>query len=178
MEDHGLAGTRVYNAWKSMHARCYNPECPVYSHYGGRGIQVCRRWNSIFNFLEDMGHPPVGMSIDRRDNDGDYTPENCRWATQEQQNENTSRNRYIAWGGRELTIKGWAKELDLNPKSLSERLRRGWSIERALTTPTARGYQEGRSIHNAATKANWQANGARYRANASARRGEAVAVPE
>ena len=178
MEDHGLAGTRIYSCWKQMHQRCYNPENQSFPYYGGRGIGVCHRWNSVFNFLEDMGHPPKGMSIDRKDNDADYSPENCHWVNQEAQNSNTRRNRYVVWDGREQTIKAWAKELDLNPRAISERLRRGWTIERALTTPTPRSYQEGRDIHKASAKACWDANGARYRANALARRGQAVAVPE
>ena len=153
-----------------MHARCYNPEADGYEHYGGKGIQVCRRWCSIFNFLEDMGHPPAGMSIDRVDSNGDYTPENCHWSTQEQQNENTSRNRFVAYDGREQTIKAWAREFDLNPKCLSERLRRGWDVERAMTTPTSRSYEEGRSIHNATTKSYWKENGARYKVNAKRKR--------
>ena len=169
MDDHGLAGTRIYYTWKKMHARCYNPEDPNFYRYGARGIQVCRRWNSVFNFLEDMGHPPQGMSIDRIDNDGDYTPENCHWATQEQQNENTSRNRYVTFDGREQTIKAWAKEFDLNPRCLSERLRRGWDVERAMTTPTARNYAEGRTLHNDKTKAQWAKKGAQYRANAASK---------
>ena len=172
MVDHGLAGTRIYSTWQQMHARCYNPEHVSYSSYGGRGIQVCRRWNSVFNFLEDMGHPPQGMTLDRINNDGDYSPENCHWATQEEQNSNTRRNRYVKWQGREQTVKAWAMELDLNPRAIHDRLRRGWTVERALTTPTPRNYADGRNSTLKANRKLWEANGARYRANASARRRE------
>ena len=167
---HGLGGTRLYHIWANMHSRCYNPTSASFIHYGGRGIQVCNRWNNVVNFLEDMGHPPQGMSIDRINNDGNYTPENCRWATQEEQNSNTSRNRYVTWRGREQTIKAWAMELDLNPKSISERLNRGWTVERALTTPTPRKYEEGRRLHIESNRLQWVKNGRRYRANSRARR--------
>lgn len=159
---HGLSGLPIYRCWLAMHQRCNNPANPYYGRYGGRGIQVCQRWNSIHAVLEDMGHPPAGMSLGRIDNDGHYEPGNCRWETQEQQNENTCRNRFIEWQGRTQTVKAWAQELDLNPRQISERLRRGWTVERALTTPTPRGFEQGRRLHNEATKAWWAKNGKRY----------------
>ena len=168
--NHRLGGTRLYQVWAGMHSRCYSPTSPSFDYYGGRGIQVCKRWNNVLNFLEDMGHPPQGMSIDRINNDGNYTPENCRWATQEEQNSNTSRNCYVTWRGREQTIKAWAMELDLNPRSISERLKRGWTVERALTTPTPRKYEESRRLHVEENRLQWAKNGRRYRANSRARR--------
>jgi hypothetical protein len=153
-----------------MHQRCNNPEHPNYSHYGGRGITVCERWNHPIAFLADMGHPPEGMSIDRIDNDGNYEPGNCRWATQEQQNENTRRARYVTWQGRTQTVKAWAKELDMSPRRIHDRLRRGWSVERTLTTPCPRGYELGRADTLARCKEAWAANGARYKRNTQARR--------
>jgi hypothetical protein len=163
LDYHGLSGLPVYQAWQSMQQRCNNPADPSYSDYGARGIQVCERWNSVHAFLEDLGHPPAGMSLGRINNDGNYEPTNCRWETQEQQNDNTRRNRHITWQGRTQTIKGWAAELDLEPKRISERIRRGWSVERALTTPTPLNYAEGRAQHNQRSRANWAVNGHRYR---------------
>jgi len=80
--------TRIYAVWRSMMQRCNSPNHPAYADYGGRGIRVCERWHSFVNFLVDMGEPPPGLSIDRINNDGDYEPGNCRWATRSEQMRN------------------------------------------------------------------------------------------
>lgn len=78
---HGFSGTAMYNAWKIMRKRCSDPAHENYKHYGGRGIKVCARWEEFANFLADMGERPEGMELDRKDNDRDYEPGNCRWVS-------------------------------------------------------------------------------------------------
>lgn len=124
-----------YSRWKAMKKRCENPRHPSYDNYGGRGIQVCERWQRYSNFLEDMGLPPFeGAELDRIDNDGNYEPGNCRWATITENARNKRGSRHVTWNGRTQTVFAWAEELNIRPRTLWMRLfSHGWSIERALT---------------------------------------------
>lgn len=132
---HGMTDTRAYNIWQAMRSRCRNQNTPAYSIYGARGITVCERWNNSFdNFIEDMGEPPDGYSIDRIDNDGDYTPENCRWANRIEQARNKSNNRRLTLNGETRLLIEWAEQLGIDQSSLRERLDK-WPLEAALTTP-------------------------------------------
>jgi len=91
---HGMAGKHpLYDTWLNIRRRCNSEENPAYKYYGGRGIKVCDRWNNFENFLSDMGERPSGTSIDRVNNDGNYSPENCRWATKEEQMNNVRKKK-------------------------------------------------------------------------------------
>lgn len=126
----------LYSIWSAMHQRCSNPRLKCYYNYGGRGITVCERWSEFKNFLADMGLPPLKHSIDRIDNDGNYAPENCRWAPIKQQANNTRANFRITYGGATKTLAEWSDCTGINSNTLHNRLRRGqWSVERAFTTP-------------------------------------------
>ena len=135
---HGMTNTRSYSAWHNMLQRCENPKHEKHSRYGGRGIKVCERWQSFPNFLEDMGEcPTITGSIDRIDNNGDYTPENCRWATYKQQNNNRSDNCNFTYNGKTQSIQAWSEEYGINHQTLYNRLMTlGFSVEEALSAPT------------------------------------------
>jgi hypothetical protein len=85
---HGKCGTPIYKTWQNMIARCQNPLHPIYDNYGGRGITVCERWKTFVNFFADMGERPDSKSLDRIDNEKGYFPDNCRWATKQEQDLN------------------------------------------------------------------------------------------
>lgn len=136
---HGLSKTPVYSSWLTMRKRCYNEQSPDYPTYGGRGISVCDRWMSFENFYADMGDRPKGMSLDRIDCDGDYSPENCRWATNTQQARNKRNTRMVTFNGVTKSLRDFCEELSLNCGTVMTRITQlGWSIDRALTVPTGR----------------------------------------
>lgn len=112
--------------WSHIKARCYNSNNPAYKNYGGRGIKVCDRWlNSFENFIADMGNRPTKKhSIDRIDNDKGYSPDNCRWATDIQQNRNTRKNRWIEYGDKRMILTDWAKYLNTSVKNVHKMLKR------------------------------------------------------
>jgi hypothetical protein len=124
----------------AMVQRCCNPKHKNFRHYGGRGITVCDRWRTNFEvFLEDMGpRPSAKHSIERKDNNGNYEPGNCVWATQREQSRNKRTNRLVEFGGQTLCVEEWAAKLGLTSKAIHHRLDRGWSIDKALTTPLQR----------------------------------------
>lgn len=130
---------RAYNVWHHMMSRCYKKQNVSFSNYGGRGITVCDRWHVFENFFADMGVPPLGMSLDRIDNDGNYHPENCRWITYKEQNNNKSNNRTLEYKGEEKTIAEWADVFGIKYETLRSRIEHGWNIEDALLTKVTTG---------------------------------------
>jgi hypothetical protein len=135
---HGMNETKEYRAWISMKARCYNTKGRLYKHWGGRGISVCPQWKEDFEqFHKDMGPKPTPKhSLDRIDVNGNYEPGNCRWATREEQDNNTTRSNKLIYNGETKTITEWAKAAGMSNMGLYNRIQSGWSIERALTKPS------------------------------------------
>jgi len=129
-----------YQTWVNMIARCTNEKHISYPHYGGRGIKVCDRWmNSFIAFYEDMGPRPTSKhSIDRIDYDGNYEPDNCRWATLKEQMRNRPGNHHVTANGQTLTVVEWAEKLGVNADALYIRLKKGWSHERVVNEPVGR----------------------------------------
>ncbi len=130
-------GSREYKAWAEMLSRCRNPDRECYKNYGGRGIKVCDRWLSFENFLHDMGRKPsVKHSLDRfPNNDGDYEPGNCRWATKKEQDTNRRQTRLLELNGKTMCLKDWARSVGMSDCLLSDRLAKGWTLKTALATP-------------------------------------------
>jgi len=132
---HGMSYTPIYATWNSMKARCGNPKFKYYDRYGGRGIRVCERWQEFNNFLEDMGPTyRSGLSIERRNNDGNYDPENCFWATAAQQSRNHSGNVYIDTCRGRMLMQDAAKLAGISWPGMAYRVLKGVTGE-ALFSP-------------------------------------------
>lgn len=139
MKANGLSTHPIYRVWVRMKERCLSPNNKKYKDYGGRGIKICQRWMSFKNFYEDMFQSyRRGLSLDRMDNDGDYNRVNCRWSTPQEQNKNKRSN--IMHNGK--TITEISKELGGTYRLVSTRLKRGWTMEKATTTPSRRAKNE------------------------------------
>jgi hypothetical protein len=123
-----------YRVWQSMWSRCTNPNVRGYENYGGRGIKVCKRWQLFEYFLDDMGRKPASHRLGRINIDGNYSPANCRWVTLTASMNNRTDSTVLQFRGRQLTIADWARKTGLNPKTISSRIRRGWTVADALTT--------------------------------------------
>jgi hypothetical protein len=131
------------STWRSMMRRCYEFTKDNFGSYGGRGISVCEQWrgdNGFANFLEDMGSKPsLGHTLDRIDNEGNYCPENCRWATQKQQQNNKRSNTFLVHDGKRMTLKQWSEAIGIGSSTILERMKSGLSVSDALTKPLPKG---------------------------------------
>lgn len=130
---HGMSDTPLYMVWVNMNRRCRDSNATDYEFYGGRGIKVCERWRSFENFYADMGELPKGKTIDRINNDSDYTPENCKWSTHKQQARNRRSNLVLTHNGKTMCATDWAEKVGMKPCTLYTRLHSGWPVDRALT---------------------------------------------
>lgn len=132
---HGKTHTRLYNIYRGMKARCYNKNYQAYKNYGGRCIRICDEWlNDFMNFYNwayENGYDD-NLTIDRIDVNGNYEPNNCKWATRKQQNLNTRQNVYLTYNGKTQTMKEWAEELNIHYKVIQRRHKKGWSDKECL----------------------------------------------
>lgn len=134
---HGMHATKIYKTWNGMVSRCTNPRNSRWNDYGGRGIEVCDRWKSFEGFYADMGDCPEGMSLDRVDVNGNYEPQNCRWATPKQQSRNRRDNRFVSWRGQTLTVAEWAEKMGMSKSVVLFRLKK-WGnsdLDKVFLTP-------------------------------------------
>lgn len=127
MQTHGMSSTRLYKVFHAMHARCSNPKNKVYHFYGARGIRVCERWRKpegFADFVADMGIPEDGMTIDRINNDGNYEPSNCKWASRGEQSNNRRSTHLVTWRNQTRNLTQWSSLLGKRSSWLSKRLKR------------------------------------------------------
>lgn len=125
-----------YKLWINIKTRCNNPNTPYYKHYGGRGIKIDETWLDFNQFSNDIGERPNNKySLDRINNFGNYTKNNIRWVDQSTQMNNTRYNHVINWKDQTMNIEQWARYLGMKENTLVYRIKRGWSIDRAFTTP-------------------------------------------
>ena len=136
---HGMSKTPIWSIHRAMMDRCYLPTSHAYSRYGGRGITVCTRWHDFENFFADMGHKPTGMSLERADNNAEYSPSNVQWATAKDQANNRRSSRWIEFRGETKTLAQWCDELGLKVGTVWARLNRdGFTVEAAFTKSIGR----------------------------------------
>lgn len=137
---HGTKPSPEWLAWHNMRSRCYLETNECYANYGGRGIVVCDQWREDFTvFLRDVGRKPsLRHSLDRKDVNGPYSPDNCRWATDAEQARNRRNTVLIEFDGKTLCAEDWAKITGVRGGTICKRIKNGWTVERTLTTPANR----------------------------------------
>jgi len=135
-----MKNKKVYWVWADMKSRCRNKNHKAFANYGGRGIRVCDKWNNFDCFESDMGERPEGGMLDRIDNNGNYTQQNCRWATRKEQNSNRRNCIYVYDGEERVTLKEMCRRLNITYRPVVKRIRdRGWPIDKALSIPIGTG---------------------------------------
>ena len=147
-ERHGMDRTPEHCAWVSMKQRCTNPKKREYEHYGGRGIKVCDEWmRSFLAFFAYVGpRPSAKHSLDRIDVNGNYEPGNVRWATQQEQADNTRTVKMVTLNGKTQSHSAWAREMGLAVGQITARIKSGWSVEEAILTPSIPGQKRHMSV--------------------------------
>lgn len=143
---HRKTKSRLFHVWQSMKQRCENPHAHAYADYGGRGIKVCDKWSNDFVTFEEWalahGYDENALhgecTLDRIDVNGNYEPSNCRWVDMAQQQNNKRSAVLITYNGRTMSVADWSRETGLSHSAILGRIRRGWNVEKALTTPPLR----------------------------------------
>jgi len=139
-KNHGYSDSATYKVWQGITKRCYNKNASNYYLYGGKGVRIAAAWREFEQFLQDMGaRPSAKHSIERIDHRGNYTPDNCKWATIKEQARNKGNNRIIEINGEKKCLAEWIESLGVSPSTIRDRIYKlGWSEERAITTPVAK----------------------------------------
>ena len=138
---HGLSKTRLHRIWHSMYCRCYYKSTNQYKNYGGKGIKVCEEWKhmegfiNFYNWAINNGYSDE-LTLDRIDNEKNYCPENCRWITLKEQANHKTNNVIYTFNGKTQTASQWCEEYGILQTTLNDRLKRGWTLEQALTIST------------------------------------------
>lgn len=132
---HGATGSPTYVSWQAMRNRCLSENHADFPNYGGRGIRICPEWDGYERFLADMGERPSGMTLDRIDPNGDYGPENCRWATAKEQARNQRKTLFLEANGKRQSLSAWAEELGYSHIMLYKRYAAGWPHDAIVNTP-------------------------------------------
>ena len=133
-QTHGMSHSATYRCWAAMMYRCRSSNHVSHARYKDRGISVCAKWHDFENFLADMGERPSGRhSIERKNNNLGYDPNNCTWATPKEQGRNTCKNHRLTFRGETMCISEWAEQTGIGSTTIRERIKRGWSTDRSLT---------------------------------------------
>lgn len=127
--------SKTYRIWMAMHSRCENPKQENFKFYGGHGIVICPRWKDFRNFLMDMGECPSGYTIERVNNNGNYEPSNCVWATRSVQLENKRSTKHVTINGETHCVAYWVRKFGVWRNTYDNRIKRGWTALRALGLP-------------------------------------------